>query len=180
MKNNIFSPKLLTIIVLGFFTLLTFQVGAQENWKKAVYQSDNFSEKGHSFQSNVRLNEINTQAFRHFRKSFPAIESEYWEKNQNGFMARFKESNKFTMVYYDNQGSFQYSVKYFEESDLDEEIQKRIKKEYPGFQLDIVTEINNEIRNVYLVTLKNKYSMKSLLINQGEIQVIDDLNYAGL
>jgi hypothetical protein len=70
MKNRIFPPKQLTIIVLGFFILLTFQVGAQGNWKKAVYQSDNFTEKGHSIQSNVRLNEI-TQAFRHFRKSFP-------------------------------------------------------------------------------------------------------------
>ncbi len=85
-----------------------------------------------------------------------------------------------SLAYYDNQGAFLYSVKYFEESDLNNDLQKRLKREYPGFQFDILTEINNEIKTIYLVTLKNKYSMKSLLIEQGEIRVIDDLNYAGL
>ncbi len=49
----------------------------------------------HQVQSNVRLNEINPQAFRHFRKNNPLIEQEYWEKTQNGLIVRYKDSDKY-------------------------------------------------------------------------------------
>ena len=95
-------------------------------------------------------------------------------------MARFTESDQLNLVYYDNEGSFQYAVRYLAENDLNHDLQKRLKREFPGYQFDILSEINNEVRTVFLVTLKNKYSMKSLMIDQGEIKVIEDLNYAGL
>jgi len=180
MKKGNFIFKSLTITTICFFSLLQVTVHAQGNWKKAINHHGNLDESAQSFQSNVRLNEINTQAFRHFRKNYPSVEQEYWEKTRNGYTVRFKESDKLSLAYYDNQGGFLYAVKYFVESDMDIELQKRLKREYPGYQFDILTEINNEIKTVYLVTLKNKYSLKSLMIDQGEIRVIDDLNYAGL
>ena len=180
MKKGKFICKSLTIISICFIILLQVTVHAQENWKKGTNQHGNLPEGVQMIQSNVRLNEINTQAFRHFRKNNPLIEHEYWEKTQNGLTVRYKDSDKMSLAYYDNQGAFLYSVKYFEESDLNNDLQKRLKREYPGFQFDILTEINNEIKTIYLVTLKNKFSMKSLLIEEGEIRVIDDLNYAGL
>ena len=180
MKKGKIICKSLTIISICFIFLLQATVHAQGNWKKGTNQHGNVPEVMQMIQSNVRLNEINTQAFRHFRKNNPLIEHEYWEKTQNGLTVRYKDSDKLGLAYYDNQGAFLYTVKYFEESDLNIDLQKRLKREYPGFQFDILTEINNEIKTIYLVTLKNKYSMKSLLIDQGEIRVIDDLNYAGL
>jgi hypothetical protein len=171
----------LTIIAIGGFSLfISGKMMAQGNARKAIYKESGFAGSDHQVQSNVRLNEINPQAFRHFRKNYPSVEQEYWEKTQNGLTAHFTESGKTSLAYYDNQGGFLYSVKYFEEADLNTDLQKRLKREYPGFQFDILTEINNETKTVYLVTLKNKYAMKSLLIDQGEIKVIDDLNYAGL
>lgn len=173
--------KPLVIIAIGSFSLLfSGNLMAQGGFKKAIYKESGFIGSDHQVQSNVRLNEINPQAFRHFRKNYPTVDQEYWEKTQNGFTAHFKESDRISLAYYDNQGGFLYSVKYFEEADLNSDLQKRLKREYPGFQFDILTEINNETKTVYLVTLKNKYAMKSLLIDQGEIKVIDDLNYAGL
>ena len=180
MKKGYFIYKSLTIITICLFSLLQVTIYAQGNWKKDINQHGNLAESAQSFQSNVRLNEINTQAFRHFHKNYPSVEREYWEKTRNGFTVRFKESDKLSLAYYDYQGGFLYAVKYFEESDMDIDLQKRLKREYPGYQFDILTEINNEIKTVYLVTLKNKYSLKSLMIDQGEIRVIDDLNYAGL
>jgi hypothetical protein len=178
--SKIFCKPLVIIAIGGISLLLSSEMMAQGNFKKAIYKESGFSGPDHQVQSNVRLNEINPQAFRHFRKNYPSVEQEYWEKTQNGFTAHFKEGDKLSLAYYDHQGGFLYSVKYFEESDLNNELQKRLKREYPGFQFDILTEINNETKTVYLVTLKNKYAMKSLLIDQGEIRVIDDLNYAGL
>lgn len=174
--NNYFIFSTLCAIVL----FSPIDLKSQSPGKKHINKESGFNIPDQQIQSNVRLNEINILAFRHFRKNNPLIEHEYWEKTQNGLTVRYKDSDKLSLAYYDNQGAFLYSVKYFEESDLNNDLQKRLKREYPGFQFDILTEINNEIKTIYLVTLKNKYSMKSLLIDQGEIRVIDDLNYAGL
>jgi hypothetical protein len=181
MKISKLFCKPLIIIVIGVISILfPSKIVAQGNFKKAIYKESGYAGPEHQVQSNVRLNEINPQAFRHFRKNYPTVEQEYWEKTQNGLIAHFKNANNISLAYYDNQGAFLYSVKYFEESALHNELQKRIKREYPGFQFDILSEVNNEIKTIYLLTLKNKYTMKSLMIDQGEIRVIDDLNYAGL
>jgi hypothetical protein len=55
-----------------------------------------------------------------------------------------------------------------------------MKREFPGFEPDIVSEINNDTRTVYIITLKSAHSMKSVLYKEGSFQVIDDLEYAGL
>jgi hypothetical protein len=178
--QKIFNKSLITSIFCALALLFSIDMKAQSPGKKHINQESGFNITDHPVQSNVRLNEINTLAFRHFRKNNPQVEQEYWEKTQHGLTVRFKDSDKMSLAYYDNHGAFLYSVKYFEESDLNIDLQKRLKREYPGFQFDILTEINNETKTIYLVTLKNKYSMKSLLIEQGEIRVIDDLNYAGL
>jgi hypothetical protein len=175
-----FNISLIISSLCFFFVVLSTDLKAQSSGKKHIYRESGFNVSDQQVQSNVRLNEINTLAFRHFRKNNPLVEHEYWEKTQQGFTVRFKDADKVSLAYYDNQGAFLYSVKYFEESELNNELQKRLRREYPGFQFDILTEINNDIKTIYLVTLKNKYSMKSLLIEQGEIRVIDDLNYAGL
>lgn len=178
--HKIFNISLITIFLCTLVLLFPIGLKAQSSGKKHNNQESGFNVSDHPVQSNVRLNEINILAFRHFRKNNPQIEQEFWEKTQHGLIVRYKDSEKQSLAYYDNYGAFLYSVKYFEESDLNNDLQKRLKREYPGFQFDILTEINNEIKTIYLVTLKNKYSMKSLLIEQGEIRVIDDLNYAGL
>jgi hypothetical protein len=181
MKVSKLFCKPLIIIVIGAISMLfSSKMVAQGNIKKGFYKESGYAIPEHLVQSNVRLNEINPQAFRHFRKNYPSVEQEYWEKTQNGLIAHFKNAENISLAYYDTQGAFLYSVKYFEESALNNELQKRIKREYPGFQFDILTEVNNETKTILLVTLKNKYAMKSLIIDQGEIRVIDDLNYAGL
>ena len=177
---KILNISLITSTLCFFLVVLSIDLKAQSSGKKHISKETGFNIPDQQVQSNVRLNEINTLAFRHFRKNNPQIEHEYWEKTQHGLTVKFKDSDKVSLAYYDNQGAFLYSVKYFEESDLNVDLQKRLKREYPGFLFDILTEINNEIKTVYLVTLKNKYSMNSLLIEQGEIRVIDDLIYAGL
>jgi|GEM_PF-3621657 len=178
--RKLYTKSFIISILCGFLLFLSIDLKAQTPGKKHINKETGFNVTDQQVQSNVRLNEINTQAFRHFRKNNPQVEHEYWEKTQHGLTVRFKDSDKMSLAYYDKQGAFLYSVKYFEESDLNNDLQRRLKREYPGFQFDILTEINNEIKTIYLVTLKNKYSMKSLLIEQGEIRVIDDLNYAGL
>jgi hypothetical protein len=178
--HKLFCKPLFIITLTSFFLFNAAAIRAQGHGKSNLFKESGFNGSVPQAQSNVRLNEINTLAFRHFHKNNPNVEQEFWEKTHQGFIAHFKDSDKSSFAYYDNQGAFLYSVKYFEESDLNIDLQKRLKREYPGFQFDILTEINNEIKSVYLVTLKNKYAMKSLLIDQGEIRVIDDLNYAGL
>lgn len=179
-RSKFFHNPLFTILLVAIFSASSSSLVAQGGFRKSLIREYGYQAGIPQVQSNVRLNEINTLAFRHFRKNYASVEQAYWEKNQHGFMAKFTESDQLNLVYYDNEGSFQYSVRYLAENDLNHDLQKRLKREFPGYQFDILSEINNEVRTVYLVTLKNKYSMKSLMIDQGEIKVIEDLNYAGL
>ncbi|MGL6269802.1 MAG: hypothetical protein ACRC2O_17845, partial [Chitinophagaceae bacterium] len=132
--SKILCKSLIIISIGGISLLFSSKIQAQSNIKKAIYKESGFSVPEYQVQSNIRLNDINPQAFRHFRKNYPAIEQEYWEKTQNGLIAHFKNAENISLAYYDNQGAFLYSVKYFEESALNHELQKRIKREYPGFQ----------------------------------------------
>jgi hypothetical protein len=178
--SKIFCKPLVIIAIATISLLFTNEIKAQESFKNTVLKQSEFTGSERLIKSNVRLNDINPQAFRHFRKNHASVENEYWEKTSKGLIAHFREEDRMSLAYYDNLGTFLYSIKYFEESDLNADLQNRLKREFPGFQFDILTEINNEIKTVYLVTLKNKYAMKSLMIDHGEIRVIDDLNYAGL
>jgi phage-related protein len=180
MNYHKFFNNSLTVSALSLFLFFSLNLCGQSYEKKPGIRESGFNPADQQFQRNVRLNEINVSAIRHFRKNHPTVEQEYWEKTQQGLTVHFKDMDKMSLAYYDNQGAFLYSVKYFEESYLNNDLQKRLRREYPGFQFDILTEINNDTKTIYLVTIKNKYSMKSLLIEQGEIRVIDDLNYAGL
>ena len=102
------------------FVTVFRQYSAQGNIKKAIYKESGYSLTGHQVQSNVRLNEINPQAFRHFRKNYPICRTGILGKNPTMVSLHIlKMLINMSLAYYDNQGAFLYSVKYFEESDAE-------------------------------------------------------------
>jgi hypothetical protein len=127
---------------------------------------------------NIRLNEIPGQAYRHFQKNFSRVEAVSWSRENRGFQVRFQRDGLPSQAHYDLHGNFRYAVRYFEAGQFDAQIMDRIKRAFPGYQPDIISEIDNDTRLVYLVTLKNDFSMKSIMVRDGDIQVIDDLSYA--
>ena len=129
---------------------------------------------------NTRLNDIPAQAYRHLSKNYPQAREAAWSRVSGGYQARFQENGIMTQVCYDERGAFRQAIRYLEAGQADAELLKKLGRAFPGYQPDIISEINNECRIVYLITLKNQYSMKSVLYREGEFQLIDDLDYAGL
>jgi len=131
-----------------------------------------------NFESNVRLNEINSQAFRHFKKNYTSVNAEVWCKTKDGFVVKFEDQQIINQVFYDERGAFRYGIKYFEEKDLGKEIRHRVHKEFPGYQIDVVSEINSDVNTVYLMSLKNKTSVKNIMLSDSDLKVIEDIMYA--
>jgi hypothetical protein len=130
--------------------------------------------------ANARLNDIPSIAYRHFAKNFPQAEQTIWSKLSGGYQVRFNASGILNQANYDRHGNFLHGIRYLEAGQIDGQILKRLKREFPGFDPDIVSEVNNESRTVYVITLKSAFSMKSVILREGVFQVIDDLDYAGL
>jgi hypothetical protein len=126
----------------------------------------------------LRLNEIPGVASRHLLKNYQQTASVSWSRKPGGFIATLNQAGRVFQVNYDQAGNFQYSVRFMEMEDLGEKLLRQIKKEYPSFTFDIIAEVKNEVRTQIIVTLKNEYLMKSLMIRDGQIQVIDQLDYA--
>lgn len=144
-----------------------------------IYQSALAQGGNRDFSSNVRLNDINTQAFRHFKKNYPTISNEYWYKTDAGFVVKFTDnSNILSQVFYDYRGVFMYGVRYFEEKDLAREIKARIHKEFPDYQIDVISEINSDVNSIFLMSIKNKLSVKNIMLTDTELKVVEDIMYA--
>jgi hypothetical protein len=132
-------------------------------------------EEGKPFKSNVALNDINIHAFRHFMRNFPAATDEYWLKTNTGYIVKFKTDVILHEVYYKLNGGFQYSVRYYEEKNLDEVLTARIKNQYSGYSIGVITEITESDRLVYLIKITNPHSIKTIQFSDGKLELIDDL-----
>lgn len=155
------------------------ELTAQSDPLRVTMTSTLTAEPGHPRPENARLNDIPAQAYRHFHKNFSKVEGASWSRDSRGFQVRFQREGIPSQAYYDHHGNFRYAVRYFDASQCDAQVMEKVKRAFPGYQPDIISEINNEVRLVYLLTLKNESSVKSIMIRDGDIQLIDDLSYAG-
>jgi hypothetical protein len=129
---------------------------------------------GSAIHSNVPLNEIKVRAYRHFRKNFPAISDETWFKYDQGYLVSFVINSWRNQVHYDTRGFFLYSVKYYTGAAIDRETGSMIKKKFPDYQIDVVTEINNGEKTFYLVIIKNPAFVKTISICEGTVGIIKE------
>jgi len=141
--------------------------------------SYNFGGGENAVTSNVPLNEINIHAFRHFRKRFPAISGETWIKVDNGYIVSFMEKSQRNQARFDARGGFLYSLKYYSGKDISKDLSGLIKRKYPDYLIDVVTEITDGDKVFYLVKIENPSSVKTLSIAEGKVEVFEELVNGG-
>jgi hypothetical protein len=129
--------------------------------------------------SNVPLNEINIHAFRHFRKRFPEVSGESWWKTGTGYTVSFMENARRIQAHYNLKGSFLYSVKYYTGKELPAETGIWIMKKYPGYHIGVVTEFTDGARSFWSVKIEDPSSVKTLEINDGKMELVEDLINGG-
>jgi hypothetical protein len=174
------SNQLFINTLVLFSTILSQPVQAQSDFSGQQFAYATVRETAFTRPVNTRLNDIPAQTYRHFTKHYQQAEAPTWSRVSAGFQVVFRQQGVLSQAIYDEKGSFQHAIRYLDLSQVDADLLKKIRKAFPGYETDIVSEINNECRMVYLITLKSPYSMKSVLYREGEFHLIDDLDYAGL
>jgi hypothetical protein len=139
-----------------------------------------FLHEENSFKSNVRLNEINIHAMRHFLKNFPASADEYWLKTNSGYIVKFKNADILNEVYYKLNGSFQYSVRYYAESNLQKDLRNQVHQQFIGYTIAVVIEISDSDQKLYRIKITDRESIKTLQFFDGKLEIIDDLKNLGI
>src|ERR1700761_9055091 len=129
-----------------------------------------------AFTANVPINEINIRAFRHFHRLYPDLNgAENWYKSSQGYEVSFLQSNRRNRVYFDQGGAFLYALKYYPGKEIPRRTGESIKKSYPDYRIDVVTEISDGEKTYYAVKIINPSFVKTLFIDDGKMDVIEEL-----
>jgi hypothetical protein len=135
-----------------------------------------FNDQGNTISSNVPLNEINSHAWRAFHRLFPKLAGdEHWFYSADqGYQVSFSLNAVNYQAFFDRHGAYRYSLHHYAGKEIPREPGDLIRRKYPDYQLNIVTEITNGEKIVYLVRLVNPTRIKTISLCDGDIQVIGE------
>ena len=131
--------------------------------------------------SNVPLNEINPHAWRHFHKLFPGADGgEYWFASEEGYQVCFVQSGYHYQAFFDGRGAYRYSLHYYEGKEIPRDPGLAISSRYPDFRIDVVTEVTDGVKTIYLVKIVNASTIRTLSVCDGKMEVIEELTNGGI
>jgi hypothetical protein len=149
----------------------------QNGYHLAAYAYNN---AGNTVNSNVPLNEINPHAWRHFHRLFPGADGgEYWFVSAEGCQVSFTQHGCRYQAWFDPRGAYRYSLHYYMGSEIARDPGELIAKRYPDFRIDVVTEVTDGVKTIYLVKMVNPSAIKTLSVCDGRIEVIEELTNGG-
>jgi hypothetical protein len=159
---------------LGLIFTPCFTSGQNDN-HSAVYTYGN--EPGNDIACNVPLNEINSRACRHFQRLFRSVTgTQYWIKSPEGYQVDFTMADGHQrQAYFNLKGIYRYSVKFYAGKEIPREQGDLIRYHFAGYQINVVTEITDGEKVVYLVRIFNPSSVKNVSICEGKIDVLEEM-----
>lgn len=138
---------------------------------------EKYSDPGNNFFSNVPINELSVKAYRHFHRRFRAVETgETWFKSQEGYKVSFMLDAHHAFAYFAPSGGFLYSLRYYDGKDIPRDMGDFVKRRYPSYKIDLVTEVNDGQKTVYIVQIMNPGFIKVLSVSDGRIDIIKEMN----
>jgi hypothetical protein len=122
---------------------------------------------------------LNLKAEKDFRKRFAAADGEKWFEFRKGYAAVFTSDDVRFRVEYDTKGNWNGTEKGYTENKLDREIRKIVKQVYFDYDITYVREFMVPGMfgvPVYVITIEDWNSFKTLSVCEGEIRVIQELS----
>jgi hypothetical protein len=116
---------------------------------------------------------ISKKALKNFKASFGNQEAATWYQLPNGFVAHFTVNNIANRSYYDKNGNWLYSTRYYDEKSLPADIRKIVRSTYYDFAITGVQEIKVEEKIIFLVHVKDEASLKTIRVCEGDMQEIE-------
>ena len=115
---------------------------------------------------------VNIKAVRDFMKTYNTISNEKWKILEDGYVVSFAIDSDIKKIFYDEKGSFLYTVDYYPETKLPKDVRGAVKRLYHDYSIAIVREINFDKRNqspIYLIHVKNDSLFKTVRFSEGKI-----------
>ena len=141
-----------------------------------VGEAVRYSDPGNNFFSNVPINELSAKAFRRFHRRFREVTAgEYWFKYAQGYQVSFMLDQHHEFAYYDPKGLFLCSLRYYEGKELPREMAENVKRRFPDYKIDVVTEVNNGQKTFYMLQILNPDFIKVLTIDEGRIDITKEM-----
>jgi hypothetical protein len=136
-----------------------------------------YSDPGNNFSSNVPINELSPAAYRRFHRRFREVPTgEYWFKYAQGYQVSFTLDEHHEFAYFDHNGIFLYSLKYYNGKDFPRDMEWVVKRKFPDYKIDVVTEVNDGQRTFYMLQILNPEKIKVLTFVDGRIDVVNELS----
>jgi hypothetical protein len=168
--------RLLYIFIsIGCFVIIPKNENAQTVNSSADKDQSNFlfAYGKTAFSSNVPLNEINTRAFRYFRKRYPNIENEKWAWTDKGMSVAFEDSTSQTRIFFDDKGSFISSAKAYTAFGMGRTLKDELLRLFPDYKVLSVTEDFDGRKILYWITMSKDQSIKSVEVRTDDGEAVD-------
>jgi hypothetical protein len=143
---------------------------------QATGEAVGYSDPGNNFFSNVPINELSAKAFRRFHRRFREVTAgEYWFKYAQGYKVSFMLDQYHEFAYYDPNGLFLCSLRYYDGKELPGDMAENVKRRFPNYKIDVVTEVNNGQKTFYMLQIMNPDFIKVLTIDDGRIDITREM-----
>ena len=144
----------------------------QNDYHPAAYT---YNDAGNTISSNVPLNEINAHAWRNFHHLFPAATGEeYWFSSEEGYQVSFALKGIHYQALFSKRGGYRYSLHYYTGKELPRGPGELLRKKFPDYRVNVVTEITDGEKIVYLVNIVGLSAIKTISVCDGEIKVLSE------
>jgi hypothetical protein len=164
--------KKLTFILLAPFLTLAMANGAngQSNFATA---DDKVITLSSSFENEARSSmDIDIRAIRNFKKEFPDVTNDVWTKIKEGYFVGFSVNGIQSKLFLSKNGTCLGHIRYYSEKDLPAAVRHQVKSMYYDFSIFNVTEATAAGNTVYLITLEDNVSWKTVRVADGEMSVL--------
>lgn len=136
-----------------------------------------YSDPGNNFSSNVPINELSPKAYRRFHRRFREVTTgESWFKYDQGYQVSFMLGQHHEFAYFDPSGVFLYTLRYYDGKELPKDMAEIVKRRFPDFKINVVTEVNDGQKTFYTLQIMNPEYIKVLTIADGRIDIVKELN----
>jgi len=125
---------------------------------------------------------MNMKAEKDFRKRFAATDNEKWFDYRNGYAAVFMSDDIRYRVEYDSRGNWNGTEKGYKEPKLDRDVRRIVKQVYFDYEIAYVKEFMVPGMfgiPVYIITIDDGVSFKTLSVCEGEIRVTEEFSKNG-
>jgi hypothetical protein len=126
--------------------------------------------------SGIRLNEININAARDFKRKFKNATNITWTKSTNLTSVYFNQDDIRMRSTYNAKGDWEYTIRYYDEYKLPSEIRHLVRSTYYDMPIIMVTEFKRVDQITYFIRLENQKTLLTVMIREGEMTIFEQLS----